>query len=154
MNAAGGVMSARLGRNCGAGFTLIEMMIVVAIVALLASIALPSYNEYVARARRGDAKTVLLENAQFMERYFTQNNSYLNAGANPVLPILEAPKDGAIKFYDISFVGTNSATAFTVQAVPKGAMASDPCGTLTLTQAGVKGVSNGGVRTVQECWSR
>lgn len=142
------------GRSRGAGFTLIELMIVVAIIALLASIAYPSYTEYVARARRGDAKTVLLENAQFMERYFTQNNSYLNGAANPALPITEAPKDGGTKFYDISFDGTNTVTAFTIRAVPKGAMLSDPCGTLTLTQSGVRGVSNGGARSVQECWDR
>lgn len=154
MSSMGRVMSGKLGRNAGLGFTLIELMIVVAIVAILAAVAYPSYNDYVMRARRGDAKTVLLENAQFMERYFTQNNSYLNGAANPALPILEAPKDGSVKFYDISFVGTNTATAFTIRAVPKGAMLSDPCGTLTLTQTGVRGVSNGGVRTVEECWGR
>lgn len=146
-------MLGKLCRNGNRGFTLIELMIVVAIVALLAAIAYPSYQEYIARARRGDAKTVLLENAQFMERYFTQKNSYLNGAANPALPVVEAPKDAGVKYYDISFVGTNTATAFTLQAVPKGAMSADACGTLTLTQAGFKDVS-GGSRTVQECWNR
>lgn len=147
------VMSEKIDQKDNSGFTLIELMIVVAIVALLAAIAYPSYKEYIARARRGDAKTVLLENAQFMERYFTQNNSYLNGAANPALPIVESPKDAGTKYYDISFVDTNTATTFTLQAVPKGAMSSDPCGTLTLTQAGLKNVSNGS-RTVQECWNR
>jgi len=139
------------GLQSGKGFTLIELMVVVAILGILMAIALPSYQESVAKTRRGDAKAVLMENAQFVERFFTQNNSYLNAGANPTLPVLESPKDGASKFYDIAFVGTNSATTYTLQATPKGAMSADPCGSLTLTQAGAKGVS-GGSRSVSQCW--
>lgn len=136
-----------------AGFTLVELMIVVAIVGILAGVAYPSYQESVARSRRADAKAVLMENAQHMERYFTQNNTYLNAAVNPVLPITEAPKDGATKYYDITFLGTNTVTTYTLQAAPKNSMASDPCGTLTFTQAGAKGVS-GASRTANECWSR
>lgn len=135
------------------GFTLIELMIVVAVVGILAAVAYPSYQESIARSRRADAKTVLMENAQFTERFFTQHNSYLGSGANPTLPVTESPKDGATKYYDISFSGTNADTQFTLQAVPKGAMASDPCGTFTLTQAGEKDVS-GASRTKDECWRR
>ncbi len=136
-----------------AAFTLIELMIVVAVIGVLAAVAYPSYRDYIAKARRGDAVTVLMENAQWMERYFTQNNSYLNGGANPVLPILEAPKDGAAKYYDITFSGTNTQTTFTLTATPKGAMATDPCGTFTLTEAGVKG-NSGGTLASQICWRR
>lgn len=136
-----------------AAFTLIELMIVVAIVGILAAVAYPSYLDYIAKARRGDAVSVLMENAQWMERYFTQNNSYLNGAANPVLPILEAPKDGTAKYYDITFSGTNTQTTYTLVATPKGGMASDACGAFTLTEAGVKGTSSGTLSS-QQCWKR
>ncbi len=136
-----------------AAFTLIELMVVVAIVGILAAIAYPSYSDYVAKARRADAATVLMENSQWMERYFTQNNSYLNGAVNPVLPILEAPKDGGTKYYDIAFSGTNTQTTYTLTATPKGTMSSDACGTLTLTEAGAKGVS-GGTLSIDACWKR
>lgn len=132
------------------GFTLIELMIVVAIVAVLAAIAYPSYREQIDRSRRADAKTVVMENAQFMERFFTQNGTYLNA----TLPILEAPKDGGTKFYDLAFAaGQPTAITFTVVATPKGAMAGDACGAFTITQTGLKSTS-GGTRPTDECWSR
>jgi type IV pilus assembly protein PilE len=132
------------------GFTLIELMIVVAIVAVLAAIAYPSYQEQVARSRRADAKTVVMENAQFMERFYTQNGTYLNA----TLPILEAPKDAGQKFYDLAFaVGQPTAISFTVVATPKGAMAGDACGAFTFDQRGTKGTS-GGTKPGVECWSR
>lgn len=132
------------------GFTLIELMIVVAIVAVLAAIAYPSYQEQIKRSRRADAKTVVMENAQFMERFYTQNGTYLNA----TLPILEAPKDGGAKFYDLAFAGGQpTATTFIVTATPKNAMLGDACGTLTINQAGLKSIS-GGTKSVDECWTR
>ena len=137
--------------NSQLGFSLIELMVVVAILGILASIALPSYQESIRKTRRGDAKAVLMENAQFLERFFTQNTSYLIAGANPALPVTESPKDGSSKYYDISLSGTNTASTYTLQAAPKGAMAGDACGTMTIDQAGVKGVS-GGSKSVDQCW--
>ena len=130
------------------GFTLIELMIVVVIVGVLAAIAYPSYLDYIARARRADAKTVLLENAQFLERFYTQNGTYLNA----TLPITEAPKDGAAKFYDISFV-SQTATAFQIQAVPKNAQSGDKCGTLLVTESNQKSVSDATLDS-PTCWNK
>lgn len=128
------------------GFTLIELMIVVAVVAILASIAYPSYQEQIRKSRRAQAKADLVEMAQVLERRFTVNNSY--AGA---LPFAGSPREasGAAVRYAITPNPIPAGTTFTLTATPQGAQASDKCGTLSLTQAGVKAATGG---TVQECW--
>lgn len=133
------------------GFTLIELMVTVAILGILMSVALPSYLDSVRKGRRADAQSVLLEASQFMERFATENLRFdqTRAGVAVALPttLASAPKTGATKFYTISLqaVAQNS---FTLRAVPQGAMASDACGTLTLTDTGVKG------GTLTTCWAR
>ena len=134
------------------GFTLIEMMIVVVVVSILAAIAYPSYQDYVRRAKRADAQSALLELAQFMERHYTANGTYLNGNAAPALPFTEAPKDGSNKNYDLSFAAKPTASGYTLQAVPRGSMVGDNCGTLTLTNTGAKGQAAGA--TLAECWRR
>ncbi|MFZ5543608.1 MAG: type IV pilin protein [Pseudomonadota bacterium] len=145
------------------GFTLIELMITVAIVAILAAIAYPSYRDSVDRSRRGDAKAVLLENAQWLERQYTVSSAYNKLGhsggaaiTSASLPVREAPKDSSTKTYDISFkAGEPTASSFVLYAVPKGPMAADKCGTLSLSQTGARDVVNAasGV-SAADCWGR
>jgi type IV pilus assembly protein PilE len=138
------------------GFTLVELMIVVAIIGIISAFAYPSYVENVRRTNRVAAAGILLENAQFMERFFTENSTYVGG----VLPILRAPKDpGTTQNYTISLTAGTTATAYTIQAIPTtgGPMASDDCGTLTLTNLGVRNAANGspsGGKSVAQCWGQ
>lgn len=103
------------------GFTLIELMIVVAIIGIIVAIALPSYTRYVENARAADAKSALMSLANAMERYHTENMTYVGAsiGDDPgdIFPN-EAPLDGSAKFYDL-VIDSSSATAFRIEAQPK-----------------------------------
>ncbi|MCI1010624.1 type IV pilin protein [Pseudomonas oryzihabitans] len=138
------------------GFTLIELMIVVAIVGILAAIAYPSYQEHIRRANRADAQASLMELAQFMERNYTRLGRYTTdtAGTAPTLPFTTSPKDGGRAIYDLSLSAV-TATDYTLQAAPRadGSMVGDRCGNLTLTNAGLKGQSGTGVTTA-DCWRR
>jgi len=133
-----------------AGFTLIELMIVVAIVGILSAIAYPSYQEYVKRAKRAEAQAALMELAQFMERHYTNNNgSYLVAGSPPAapdLPFTVSPKDGGSAAYNLSLVDGTKRQSYELQAVPTGMMAGDSCGTFKLDQRGKKSSTSG------SCW--
>ena len=145
-------MSPRLPRR-SRGFTLIELMITVAVVAILAAVALPAYKEQVARSKRSDVQALLVEDAGYMQRYYEANNTYLSTGTganaiSPVLPNLQSPKSG-IKNYDLSIDSANtSATTFKLKAVPTGSMTGDKCGTYTIDNLGQKGAD----QSVATCW--
>ncbi|WP_375541063.1 type IV pilin protein [Nitrosomonas sp.] len=132
------------------GFTLIELMIAIAIVGIIAAVALPSYQNYVRQSNRAVAKAILHENAQFMEQFYTENNRYdQDSGGNAVaLPIIQSPRTGAAQ-YNITLQPVGNAT-FTLQAVPAGTMVGDVCGTLTLTNTGLQGAGG----NVADCWNR
>lgn len=131
----------------GAGFTLIELMVAVAIVGILAAIALPSYREYVLRSQRSDAQTVLLDGAQFMQRWYAAKNSF--AGADEALPYTRSPRDGDQR-YTVSATIDDDNQGFTLTATPS---ATDTkCGNLTLTHTGQKGLSGSHSGSVSDCW--
>jgi len=128
------------------GFTLIELMITVAIIAILASIAYPSYQQHVLRTRRAVAAGCLMELAQFMERFYTTNLTYAGAA----LPNTSCRADLASTYTFAFASGEPTATTFIINAAPAGAQANDTrCGTISLTQAGVK--ANSGTLD-PTCW--
>jgi type IV pilus assembly protein PilE len=140
------------------GFTLIELMIVVAIVAILGAVALPSYRSSVQKSQRAEARGALLETAQFMQRFYSQNDRYDQDRAGTAIaipgPLATVPKGSSSTNanYLLSFSGTPTVSGFTVQAVPRsgGTMASDACGTLSLDNVGRRTVS--GSMSVADCW--
>ena len=133
-------------RGRAGGFTLIELMIVVAIIGILSAIALPSYQQYVIKANRQDAEAILMENTQFMERYFTTNNTYVGA----TLPNLVSPKgsSGTGVKYDMGFDTPSTASTYKLEAKPANSQlsADTTCGELTVSNTGAQTPATAG------CW--
>ena len=130
------------------GFSLMELMIALAIVAILVSIALPAYTSYIAKARRADARTQLVAAAQFMQRFYAANDSFAKDRAGNDVPtqipadLKQSPADSS-KLYDLAIPSdTLKDGSFVLRMVPVagGSMQTDQCGSFTLTSTGVRGV--------------
>lgn len=136
------------------GFTLIEVMIVVAIVAILAAVALPSYSEYIRRGHRADARAGLLQAQQWLERASTATGVY------PLtLPGSLTWATDPAKRYTIGFSGANTNAAYTLSATPKnpGPQVGDKCGVYTLSNTGVRGANGklaGAAGYDPDCWGK
>lgn len=138
------------------GITLVELMTVLLILGILATLMIPSFDDSVRKSRRADGQTVMLELAQWMERFYTENGRYdqdrAGNAVTTVVPaaLLSSPKVSNDTFYNLTLTNLGRQT-FTINAAPATAQVGDVCGTLTLTQAGVKGVS-GGTSDADTCW--
>ena len=149
------------------GFTLIELMITVAIVGILAAVAYPSYREQVAKGRRTEAKAILLQANQWMERFYAENYRYDQNTAAPPVAVTDAelfagrfsqsPPPPAGASYTISLTNL-AAQTYRVRATRTGSMAADPCGDFVITHTGAKAILNRGAKfasdsaAVAECW--
>jgi len=115
------------------GFTLIELMIVVAIIGILAVIVYPTYERQIQKSRRAQAKADLTELAQGLEREFTVNRSF----SGYALPFATSPREASsVVAYNVA--GVINAGDYVLAAAATGPQATDVCGDLTLSNTGVK----------------
>lgn len=157
----------RITPHASRGFTLIELMVVVAIVGILASVAVPSYREYVNRGHRANAQTQLLATQQWLERFYSANYRYdETAGCGGTAscgtavlyaaqPFSQSPRagEGAVA-YNLTLT-TLTRNGYVITATRTGSMAADKCGNFTLSNTGVKALASkptGSTATLADCW--
>jgi len=128
------------------GFTLIEVLIAMACVAVLVTVAWPIYQSLTGRGQRAQARTALLQAAHWLERAASANGNY---PASTDIPASVMQVEG--QRYQIQV--TSSPQSYALSATPIGTQNADACGTLTLNHLGVRGVQ-GGSQTAAQCWSR
>lgn len=134
------------GQHTAQGFTLTELLIAVACIALMAGFAWPSYQHLLLRGQRAQARASLLQAAHWMERAANANVSYPSASQVP---------NSVLQVEGLRYTLAVSSTAqsYTLTATPWGTQAADPCGALTLNQEGLRGVQ-GAHETAAKCWSQ
>jgi type IV pilus assembly protein PilE len=132
-------------RRSTRGFTLIEIMIVIAIIGIVMTIAAPSFTEYLKKGRRAEVTGLLSEQAQILERFYSQKNVYANATG------LSAGND----YYTITPTLTDQTFLLTAVRKAGTSMATDRCGDFTINNTGVRSMVNATAGlTAKDCWGR
>lgn len=142
------------------GFTLMELVVTMVIIAILTAIAIPNYTAYIQRSNRSEARNALLEAATWMERWRTERGLYGNAAATPTaapasFPFTQVPAAPATAKYTIATPTiAPGGIGYTITATPTGVMAGDVCGNLSVDQSGQRQFTPGPGASQDVCWNR
>ena len=127
-------------------FTSIDLLISLVVLAILTCLAYPAYTAHLRKGHRMQAKAILMETAQYMERYYATHNTYVGARVEAVSNVSPKHSGRTQARYRIAFASTPTASTFMLQALPVNAQKADPCGILSINELGAKQAAS------EACW--